>query len=321
MSILKTMLRSLVATAVWLAPVAAVQAQAALTQTQTPPPALDNAAAYALANQVADELELVRERMGRPYDDSPRLPVSAVSELELYFQTQSLLRKANQLAQELAGAAPRSQGPVPSGEISSDDVYALLEDSLAQIRVAAEAIGITQRATFEQRVTSIAATGVFLVVIDMNRQLNQMLRVPISDAEVFAEVSAAITSAAALLATYPGATPVPEAPPFDGYKRPADVYQRLTECMDAVIRVAPKIGVSVLGLSTRRNVPDDTEPGHAYDIARFLVADLSAFADARDVPRMRVSLPAPKHVFSTEVYAHAGILLAQLEELERRLGP
>ena len=279
----------------------------------------DNAAAYALANQVADELELVRERMGRPFDDSPRLPVSAVSELELYYQTQSMLRKANQLAQDLAGAAPRSAGPVPSGEISSADVYALLEDSLAQIRVAAEAIGITERATFEQRVTSIAATGVFLVVIDINRQLNQMLRVPIGNTEVFEEVSAAITSAAALLATYPGTTPVPEPPPFDGYKRPADVYQRLTECMDAVIRVAPKVGVPVLGLSARRNVPEDTEPGHAYDIARFLVADLTAFADARNAPRMRVSLPAPKHVFPTEVYTHAGILLRQLEELERRL--
>jgi hypothetical protein len=281
----------------------------------------DNAAAYALANQVADELELVRERMGRPFDDSARLPVSAVTELELYFQTQSLLRKANQLAQELAGAAPRAPGPVPSGEITPNDVYALLEDALAQVRVAAEAIGISERATFEQRVTSIAATGVFLVVIDINRQLNQMLRVPIGDAEVFEEISSAITYAAALLATYDGTATVPEAPAFDGYKRPADVYQRLTECMDAVIRVAPKIGVPVLGLSARRNVPDDTGPGHAYDIARFLVADLAAFADARDASRIRVSLPAPKHIFSTEVYAHAGILLRQLEELERRLTP
>jgi hypothetical protein len=85
--------------------------------------------------------------------------------------------------------------------------------------------------------------------------------------------------------------------------------------------VAPQIGVSVLGLSQRRNVPEDIEPGHAYDNARSLVADLSAFADARDVPRMRVSLPAPKHIFPTEVYALAGILLRQLEELERRLGP
>jgi hypothetical protein len=295
-----------IAVLLWL-PIATAQSQEA-----------DNARAYALANQVADELELVRERMGRPYDDSPRLPVSAVTELELYFQTQSLLGKANQLAQELAGAAPRSQGPIPSGEVDADDVYALLDDALAQIRVAAEAIGIAERATFEQRVTSIAATGVFLVVIDINRQLNQMLRVPIGNADVFEEVSAAITSAAAVLATYPGTTAIPEPPPFDGYKRPADVYQRLTECMDVMIRVAPKVGVPVLALSPRRNVSDDTEPGHAYDIARFLVADLAAFAEARDAPRARVSLPVPKHVFATEVYTHAGILLKQLEQLEQQ---
>jgi len=125
-----------------------------------------------------------------------------------------------------------------------------------------------------------------------------------------------------------GARPLPrelavladiEAPPFDGYKRPADVYRRLTECMDAVIRVAPKVGVEVLGLSARRNVPEDTEPGHAYDIARFLVADLAAIAGARNAPRARASLPAPKHIFPTEVYAHAGILLKQLEQLEQRL--
>ena len=304
--------------------VAALLLPAAITHSQT----IDNARAYALANQLADELELVRERMGAPYDDSPRLPVSAVTEVELYFHTQALLRKANQLAQELAGA-PGAEGPTPSspfgdfqgssGEIGADDVYALLEAALAQIRVAAEAVGITERATFEQRVTSIAPTGVFLVVIDANRQLNHMLRVPIGDAEVFEEVSSAISYAAALLATYPGATPVPEAPAFDGYKRPADVYQRLTECLDAVIRVAPKIGVPVLGLSPRRNVPDDTESGHAYDIARFLVADLAAFAAARDATLGRATLPAPKHIFPTEVYLRAGILLRQLEELERRL--
>jgi hypothetical protein len=208
---------------------------------------------------------------------------------------------------------------VPSEPITPAGVYELLEDSLAQIRVAAESIGITEKAAFEQRVTSIAPTGVFLVVIDVNRQLNQMLRVPIGDAEVFDEISNAIAYAAGLLERYPDTPAVPEAPPFDGYKRPADVYRRLTECMDAVIRVAPKTGVQVLGLSARRNVPDDTEPGHAYDIARFLVADLLAISQTLAAPRVRPSLPAPKHIFPTEVYAHAGILLRQLEELEQRL--
>jgi hypothetical protein len=280
---------------------------------------IDNAAAYALANQIADELEIVRERMGRPYDDSPRLPVSDVSELELYFQAQSVLRKANQLAQELAGAAPRAAGPVPSEPIGPADVYAVLEDSLAQIRLAAETINLTERAELASRGPPISATGVLLVVIDVNRQLNVMLRVPISDAEVFEEISTAVTYAAALIAMRTGQDVLPEPPPFDGYKRPSDVYLRLLDCMDAVVRVAPKVGVKVLGLAARRNVPADIEPGHAYDIARFLVADLSAFASALNAPRVRPALPAPKHIFPTEVYAHAGILLMQLEELERRL--
>jgi hypothetical protein len=275
--------------------------------------------AYALASQLADEVELVRERMGRPYDDSPRLPVSEISQAEVYFQAQSLLLKTNQLAEELAGAAPRAPGPVPSGAIAPADVYAVLKDSLDQVKLVAEAIGIRELVPFEPRDTPISPTGVFLVVIDINRQLNLMLRVPISDADVFEEISTAVTFAAALLSMHPPAVPVPAAPPFAGHKRPADVYRRLTECIDAVIRVAPKAGVHVLGLSSRRNIPDDTQPGQVYDIARILVADLATLASARNAPRVRPTLPAPRHIFSTDAYSQAGILLRQLEELERLL--
>lgn len=280
---------------------------------------IDNPQAYALANQLADELELVRERMGKPFDDSPRVPVTGVTQVELYFQAQTLLRKTNQLAQELAGAAPRAPGPVPSGEITAADIYGLLDDALDQIRHVADAIGITEQAEFENRLATIAPTGVFLVVIDINRQLNLMLRVPINDADVFDEISSAITYAASLLAMKTGTVRIPNAPPFEGYKRPADVYRRLTECIDAVIRVAPKAGVQVLGLASRRNISDDTEPGQVLDIARLVTADLAAFANTLGAPLVRPELPTPKHIFATEVYAHAGILLQQLEELEQRL--
>jgi hypothetical protein len=280
---------------------------------------IDNTDAYALANQLADELELVRERMGKPFDDSPRLPVTGVTQTELYFQAHTLLRKANQLAQELAGVAPRPPGPVPSGGINAAGVYQLLEDALAQIRHVADAIGITERAEFENTLSSIAPTGIFLVVIDINRQLNLMLRVPISDADVFDEISTAITFATSLLADQTGVVDVPEPPPFDGYKRPADVYRRLTECIDAIIRVAPKFGVPVLGLASRRNIPEDSEPGQVLDIARLVTADLAAFTYARGASLVRPELPTPRHSFSTEVYAHAGILLRQIEALEQQL--
>jgi hypothetical protein len=280
---------------------------------------IENTDAYALANQLADELELVRERMGKPFDDSPRLPVTAITQTELYFQVQTLLRKANQLAQELAGVAPRQPGPVPSVEIGPAEIYELLDDALAQIRHVADAIGITERAQFENRLTAIAPTGIFLVVIDINRQLNLMLRVPISDADVFDEITTAITYATSVLAEHTGVVEVPEPPPFDGYKRPADVYLRLTQCMEAIGRVAPKIGVPVLGLASRRNIPADSEPGQVLDIARLVTADLAAFASARGARLVRPELPTPRHSFSTEVYAHAGILLRQIEALEQQL--
>ena len=114
---------------------------------------------------------------------------------------------------------------------------------------------------------------------------------------------------------------MPEAPPFDGFKRPADVYLRLTDCIDAIIRVAPQIGVPVLGLASRRNIPEDTVPGQVLDIARLVTADLAAFVNALDARLVRPALPSPRHSFSTEVYAHAGILLRQIEALERSLNP
>ena len=165
----------------------------------------------------------------------------------------------------------------------------------------------------------LSPTGVFLVVIDINRQLNHMLRVPISDADVFDEIALSVTYAASLLSMQAGAEPVPDAPPFDGYKRPADVYRRLTECIDVMIRVAERAGLQVAGLSSRRNIPDDITPGHILDVARIVTADLAALAVALNAPLVRPELPTPKHIFSTEVYANAGILLRQLEELERRL--
>ena len=75
------------------------------------------------------------------------------------------------------------------------------------------------------------------------------------------------------------------------------------------------------GLSTRRNIPDDITPGPtSLDVASLLDR-----GSGRALPGSRMhrwcgpELPAPKHIFATEVYTQAGILLRQLEELERRL--
>jgi hypothetical protein len=280
---------------------------------------IENKDVYVLANQLADEVELIREVMGRPYDDSPRLPVSQASEFEVLFQAQTLYRKANQLAYEIAGTPRRAPPPAPYREVTPADVHALVASALEQIRLVKNEIGIEEEVLLQERDAGISPTGNFLIIIDINRQLNLLISTTIRAADVFEEVSFAVVYTAGILQRVTGRSLLPE-PVFEGYKRPSDNYRRLLECIEIVNRIAPKAGVSVLGISSRRNLPDDVEPGHVYDIANILVADLAMLAKAFDAAEVRPSLPpTPKHIFPSHVYQRTGVLLEQLMALEAAL--
>lgn len=273
---------------------------------------------YVLASQVADEIELIREVMGRPFDDSPRLPATGVSQFEVYFQAQTLFRKSNQLAQEYAGTARIPAPPVPEGELEPSHTQAVVAAALEQVMLVKEALGI-ETALPEQSRGSASATGVFMTILDTNRQLNLLLDVPILPRDVYEQVTLAVLYSAAILANQGVEDYVPDAEPFDGYRRPADVYRLLLNSADVLSRMAEKSGVPVLRLSSRRNIPDDIEPGHVYDVARILVAGLAIVSDALDAQDVFPELEQPEMIFPTQVYARATVLLQQLEQADTLL--
>ena len=279
---------------------------------------VENPDVYVLASQVADEIELIREVMGRPFDDSPRLPATGVSQFEVYFQAQTLFRKSNQLAQEYAGTARIPAPPVPEGELEPGNTHAVVAAALEQVMLVKEALGI-EMGLPEQSRGSASATGVFMTILDTNRQLNLLLDVPILPRDVYEQVTLAVLYSAAILANQGVEDYVPDAEPFDGYRRPADVYRLLLNSADVLSRMAEKSGVSVLRLSSRRNIPDDIEPGHVYDVARILVAGLAILSDALDAQDVFPELEQPEQIFPTQVYARATVLLQQLERADTLL--
>jgi hypothetical protein len=285
----------------------------------TQPAGIANRDVFVVAEELADELELIREVMGRPYDDSPRLPVAGVSMAEVFFQAQSLLRKANQLARELADAPNLTPPAQPEGDLSAADVHALVVSALEQVKLVRTELGITEPVARQQRETEIAPTGLFSTILDSNRQLNLLITNPITPADVFEEVSFALIYTAGMLAVRASGVEVADAP-FEGPKRSADVYAQLLDCIDITHRIAQTQGVDVLSLSSRRNVPDDVEPGHAYDIANILVADLAVLARAVGARPAREDLgPTPKHVFPSHVYQRTETLRRKLLALEAAL--
>ena len=268
---------------------------------------------FALASEVAEEVELIREVMGRPFDDSPRLPASNVSQLEAFFQAQTLFRKVNQLAQEIAGA-PRTGAPPLETDVRPADTHGVLSAAREQVALVKEALGIETEVPAVPP-GSASATGVFMTIIDVNRQLNLLLQQPIAPSDVFQQVTLAIIYCAGILSNY-GITELPPPTPFDGYKRPGDVYQLLLQEMTQVSGILRRAGVNSLRLSAGRNIPDDIEPGHVYDLARILVSSLAALQDALGAQEVFPDLEEPERVFPTQVYQRATILQRQLAQLD-----
>ena len=277
-----------------------------------------NTDVYNLASQVAEEIDYIREVMGRPFDDSPRLPVGDVSQLEVYYQAQTLFRKVNQLARQYADVPRTAAPPVPDGELQAADTYAVLTGALEQIRQVEAVMGITTEVQIQERTTA-STTGVFVTILDANRQLNLLIDEPILPSDVFDQVTLAVLYSAAILAHYGVGEFVPEAAAFDGYKRSSDVYALLLNATDLLSQVAEDAGASVLTLSSRRNIPDDVEPGHVYDIARILVAGLAQVTSALGAEDVFPDLERPDLIFPTQVYARATVLQQQLAQIDALL--
>lgn len=279
---------------------------------------IDNPDVFAVAAMVAEEVELVREFMGRPFDDSPRLPASDVSQHVVYFQAQSLFRKLNQLAQEQAGVERVAAPPVPLGALTPADTIVVVEEALAQIRRVKRALSIeTEADVFPP--TGSSATGTFMTLLDINRQVNLLLEEPPRPPDVFGQVTLSSVFAAGVLAHLGESETLPPAPPFDGYKRPADVYGVLLRCAEILGRIGDETGAPTLHISTRRNIPDDIEPGHVYDISTILVGGLALVSSMLEAEDVYPNLETPERIFPTQVYARANVLLQQLEQIEQLL--
>ena len=188
---------------------------------------------YALAKPVwPTSLNSFANAWGRPYDDSPRLPVSAITpETSCTSRSSCCCARANQLARELAGASPRPTGPrcLPATS-NRAHVHALLEDALEQVRACfGDAIGITEQVDIvPARCAAVSDRRVPRRPSTSNRQLNLMLGVPIGDSDVFDEIATSDHLRGFAAVDLSGRRgPFPRRRRSMVYRRPADVYRRL----------------------------------------------------------------------------------------------
>ncbi len=258
------------------------------------------------------ELEKIRFEMGKPLPEPRLAAVSNVAPREVYFQVSTLFRKSNRLSFEHTREVADPPLP-PRDPILPGDVLIVVDSALDRIARVKAHLGIAEASAALLPDPSKTPTDVLYATLAANRQVNLLLDQPFSPAEVYQQLTLAIGYAARLRSRFPGDR-IPDAPPFERGKRPADVMRKLFECFGSIERIAAQSDLSILKLEGE--VQDPTTPSDVYDMATLLVSELVyLWSQAEDaVPPRPAYYPGRK--LPSHVYQRAGLLQQQLSELE-----
>lgn len=283
------------------------------------PAVADNAALSAQIQSFAQDLERLRRFMGAPRINELDIGIRSALPRDLYFQALTLWESTDRLSFEILRTHAKPP-PAPPGGIGLQDALIRIRDAHQNLRQAMRQLQIADTGGAMAR-NEIPPADSFTALLNLNRQLNLLLERHIAPSDVYEEVTLAIGYTARLLAPHPDATRIPAEPPFEPDKLPRDVYLRLIECLRSIVRIFDMQGLAVLTIETSRTDLDRVNPGDVYLVAAMIVSQLDFLyqhlASAKPPPQpIYPGLKFPAHS-----YQRAGILLAQLQQLQRHLAP
>lgn len=289
-------------------------------ETSQPAPASTETDVAALFEQIGAfgrDLERLRRFMGAPKTDEPDIGIRDAMPHDLYFQTLMLWEQTDRLSFEILRIRAKPL-PAPVGAVGLQDVLSRLRDAHQQLRQVMRQLQIADTGGAADG-NARATADPFNAILNLNRQLSLLLERHISPSDVYQEVTLAIAYSARLLARYPDAIRIPAEPPFEPDKLPRDVYLRLTECLQSIIGIFDRMGLAILKIDASRTELDRLQPGDVYLIAAMIVSQLDFLHRHLDITQ---PLPQPLYPglkFPAHTYQRAGILQAQLHQLERYL--
>ncbi len=261
-----------------------------------------------------DELELIRLEMGRPKDMRRELRVAEAEPREAFFQALALFHKTNRLSFDLTRERVELLEK-PVGTLRSAHVMTVVEAVLAQLQRVKATLGSVEPSREQRRDPTVTQSDVFRSIVQANRQVNLLLDRHMAASDVFQQVTLAVGYAAQLRTRFPG-TRMPETPPFERHKRPADVYHRLIACFARVRTIMGHSGFNALTLDRH---PEIVTPNDVYDIASLIVSELSFLHAQIDGVLAPPHAYYPGRKFPADVYQRAGLLETLLLDLQTRV--
>ena len=269
----------------------------------------------------ARDLERLRRFMGAPKAGELDIGIRSAIPRDLYFQTLTLWQQTDRLLFEIMRVHAHPP-PAPTGAIGLQDALAALQDAHQILQQVMRELRIAP--TAEPPPTprpggKATLADSFIATLDLNRQLDLLVERHIAPRDVYREVTLAVAYSARLLARYAEATRLPAEPPFEPDRQPGDVYRRLIACLQSIARIFATLGLPVLQIDTSHTDVANLRPGDVFLVASMIVSQLDFLYQRLDSAQARPQATYPGFKFPSHTYQRAGILQAQLTQIERFL--
>lgn len=263
------------------------------------------------------EIELLRKEMGYAPKAEQKLPIMGIRLQEVWFLASMLYQRSDVLAFELTRNHYDAPA-LPRGEIIPSDVMKVLSATLKRIREAKLAMGITDVVSVEEPESQKFPIDIFNTITQSSRLLNDLTERPITDSDIYREVTVAIQYSAILLSEYEDVLiRIPPEPPYQRFKASLDVFERLLQCLSITRTVYKHLGLSLLAIDPAAVSAMEVTREDVFDIAIVLVAQLDFLVRRREFD---VDLKGyyPGRKIPSDIYQRIGVLDQQLKTLSKK---
>ena len=275
---------------------------------------------YQAVGQIATDVELLRETMGRPLSEMPPWIVDHALSRHVLYQAQALRHNANQLGRQL-GLPMQDMPPAPIGEVTPADVLEVVRATHALLDLTRKQLGVDYGTDLPPLATEQLPRDVLRELVQASRQLNLMLDDPIHAKSTYDQLESAASRVAGVLSK-DGATPLySPPPPFEHGRTPIDVYRRVLECVGLAQKIGAKKGIEVLQLNLRMEMRrTDIGPSDSYHLVTTLLAELEHLSTVLDTqPAEPPPIERPQYILPSHVHRMAGVLRNELARLDMKL--
>lgn len=296
--------------------ICAFSATLALTQTAAAENAVSVPDLYQNASKLVMEAEQIRLVLGVRAPRERRFKLQDAEPRQVYFQAQTLFRKCNVLAQEIAGVSRQAPQPAPDRDIEAADVQAVLDAAREQLSLVQNALRITEPTTMPRPMRSPKAADVMKQIVDAGYILNELSTEKPDWSQIYDRVYQAITY---IGGTLPEDTRYPALNEFECCKLPQDVYQQLLATMERARGLAARHDLTLVRIIADKQAEGGPDPSTVYDLTTTLVSDfgeLTLRMDGEDI--VGPDYPRPVRILPSHVFQLALALDEQIKRLNAR---